>query len=60
MPELPEVETFRRQLDPLLLGQRIKQLKVHELGLRMLLPSDPVLFNDKIKPLMLFHERESF
>jgi formamidopyrimidine-DNA glycosylase len=49
MPELPEVETFRRQLEPLLLGQRIKTLYVQELGLRMLLPADPLVFNKQIQ-----------
>ena len=49
MPELPEVETFRRQLDPLLLNQKIKALHVQELGMRMLMPADPIAFNNEIR-----------
>ncbi|MGI9557280.1 MAG: bifunctional DNA-formamidopyrimidine glycosylase/DNA-(apurinic or apyrimidinic site) lyase [Solirubrobacterales bacterium] len=30
MPELPEVETIRRQLEPELVGQRIEELRVHD------------------------------
>ncbi len=40
MPELPEVETTRRGLAPMLDGQRIEQVRVHERRLRWPLPRD--------------------
>jgi formamidopyrimidine-DNA glycosylase len=41
MPELPEVETTRRGIEPALCGQRIVALNVHEARLRW--PVDPAL-----------------
>ena len=29
MPELPEVETIRRDLEPLLVGRRIERVRIH-------------------------------
>ncbi|MBI1195171.1 MAG: bifunctional DNA-formamidopyrimidine glycosylase/DNA-(apurinic or apyrimidinic site) lyase [Gammaproteobacteria bacterium] len=40
MPELPEVETARRGIEPHLLGQRIERLVVREPRLRLPVPSD--------------------
>jgi len=40
MPELPEVETARRGIEPHLLGQRIAQLIVRERRLRIPVPPD--------------------
>jgi formamidopyrimidine-DNA glycosylase len=40
MPELPEVETTRRGLEPLIVGQRISQLLVRERRLRWPLATD--------------------
>jgi formamidopyrimidine-DNA glycosylase len=42
MPELPEVETTRRGLEPLLLGRRIAALTVREPRLRWPIPADLV------------------
>jgi len=42
MPELPEVETARRGIEPHLLGQRIERLIVREHRLRLPVPSDLV------------------
>ena len=53
MPELPEVETFVRQLRPLLLGQKISNLHVHEKGLRMISPPDPLLFIKQVTNLTI-------
>lgn len=39
MPELPEVETTRRGIEPWLAGQRIRRLQVHERRLRWPVPS---------------------
>ena len=30
MPELPEVETVARQLDPLVAGRRVRRLVIHD------------------------------
>jgi formamidopyrimidine-DNA glycosylase len=38
MPELPEVETVRRGLEPKLVGARITSLKQHRGDLRLPLP----------------------
>lgn len=40
MPELPEVETTRRGIEPHLVGQAIKQLTVHNAQLRWPVPSE--------------------
>lgn len=40
MPELPEVETVRRGLEPVLVGQTIGQVKYSSLALRYPLPAD--------------------
>jgi formamidopyrimidine-DNA glycosylase len=40
MPELPEVETVRRSLEPFLVGQTITQVEVREPRLRRPLPSE--------------------
>ena len=40
MPELPEVETTRRGLDPHVAGRRIATLQVHEPRLRWRVPDD--------------------
>lgn len=40
MPELPEVETTRRGVEPFLLGQRIEQVTVRDPRLRWPVPSD--------------------
>ena len=40
MPELPEVETTRRGLEPYVTGRRIVTLTVHEPRLRWLVPDD--------------------
>lgn len=40
MPELPEVETTRRGLEPYLTGRRIATLEVHEPRLRWPVPAD--------------------
>jgi len=40
MPELPEVETTRRGIEPYLVGQRIKQLRIHQPMLRWPIPKD--------------------
>jgi len=39
MPELPEVETTRRGIEPHLLGQRVKQLIIHDARLRWPIPA---------------------
>lgn len=41
MPELPEVETVRRGLEPLVVGKRLKSLEIREPRLRW--PIDPAL-----------------
>ena len=41
MPELPEVETTRRGIEPHVVGRRIQRLRVHERRLRW--PVDPLL-----------------
>ncbi len=35
MPELPEVETIRRDLTPLLVGRRIARVRIHAGGERL-------------------------
>lgn len=40
MPELPEVETTRRGIEPHLIGQRIRQIRVHNPRLRWPIPAD--------------------
>lgn len=40
MPELPEVETVRRGLEPVLLGQRIAAVEQRRAGLRIPFPAD--------------------
>lgn len=40
MPELPEVETVRRGLEPFLVGSRIKSVELRRRGLRNLFPVD--------------------
>ncbi|MGH8273274.1 MAG: bifunctional DNA-formamidopyrimidine glycosylase/DNA-(apurinic or apyrimidinic site) lyase [Gammaproteobacteria bacterium] len=40
MPELPEVETTRRGLEPLIVGRRIRALRVRERRLRQPIPRD--------------------
>ena len=39
MPELPEVETVRRSLEPFLVGQTVTQVEVREPRLRRTLPA---------------------
>jgi formamidopyrimidine-DNA glycosylase len=43
MPELPEVETVRRGLEPHMLNRRIEAVQCHRTDLRFLLPNLPVL-----------------
>ena len=43
MPELPEVETTRRGLEPLIVGKKIKKVLVRERRLRW--PVDPIISN---------------
>ena len=40
MPELPEVETTRRELEPRLVGRRVKQVLVREPRLRWPVPAE--------------------
>ncbi|MGI8421439.1 MAG: bifunctional DNA-formamidopyrimidine glycosylase/DNA-(apurinic or apyrimidinic site) lyase [Gaiellaceae bacterium] len=40
MPELPEVETIRRRLEPLLVGRRLEWVQIHDS--RLVRPLDPV------------------
>lgn len=40
MPELPEVETTRRGVAPLLSGQRVRKVYVHDARLRQAVPAD--------------------
>ncbi len=40
MPELPEIETIRSSLEPLVLGRRIERVEVRRADLRFRLPSD--------------------
>ena len=40
MPELPEVETTRRGIEPLVLGKEVEQVLVHNAALRWPIPSD--------------------
>jgi formamidopyrimidine-DNA glycosylase len=40
MPELPEVETVRRRLEPVLVGRRFDRVEI--LDLRLTRPEDPV------------------
>ena len=40
MPELPEVETVRRRLEPLLVGRRFDRVEI--LDARLTRPEDPV------------------
>lgn len=46
MPELPEVETTRRGIEPFLLNQRISEINIREFQLRWPIPRD---LNTKIK-----------
>ncbi len=39
MPELPEVETTRRGLEPLIVGRKIVATKIHQKQLRWEIPS---------------------
>jgi formamidopyrimidine-DNA glycosylase len=41
MPELPEVETIRRDLAPLLLGRRIERVRIHPGGERLAITHEP-------------------
>ena len=40
MPELPEVETTRRELEPRLVGRRVRQVLVREARLRWPIPPE--------------------
>ena len=46
MPELPEVETVRRGLEPLLVGQRVREIIVRQPRLRWPVPGD---LDDKMR-----------
>jgi len=50
MPELPEVETTRRGLEPHIVGRRIVRLTVHEPRLRWRIPDDlpPLLAGQRV------------
>jgi len=50
MPELPEVETTRRGLEPHIVGRRIVRLAVHEPRLRWRIPDDlpPLLAGQRV------------
>jgi formamidopyrimidine-DNA glycosylase len=47
MPELPEVETIRRQLEPYLEGRRLERMDV--LDARWCEPADPVALEDAVR-----------
>jgi len=40
MPELPEVETTRRGIEPLVLGKQVEQVLIHNAALRWPIPSE--------------------
>ncbi|NDE01139.1 MAG: threonine dehydratase, partial [Gammaproteobacteria bacterium] len=40
MPELPEVETTRRGVEPHVVGQCVRELRVHEARLRWKVAAD--------------------
>ena len=46
MPELPEVETIRRQLAPFLEGRRLERMEV--LDARWCEPADPAALEDAV------------
>lgn len=48
MPELPEVETVRTGLEPLLVGRRIESVTCHRSSLRYPLPGLAVLTGEKV------------
>ncbi|MCA1796869.1 MAG: bifunctional DNA-formamidopyrimidine glycosylase/DNA-(apurinic or apyrimidinic site) lyase [Geobacteraceae bacterium] len=53
MPELPEVETIRAGLEPVLVGQTVTEVHIRQAQLRYLIPGDlpPILRGQKIMAL---------
>ena len=55
MPELPEVETIRRDLEPVVIGRRIEDVRIHAGGERVAITHSPRQLEEQLRGLRIEH-----
>ena len=53
MPELPEVETIRRDLEPVVIGRRIEDVRIHAGGERVAITHSPRQLEEQLRGLRI-------